>query len=112
METSTEQPKQSIEPSYGYAEAQDKQDYSEMKATAESEDREIIPVHNTPFTAVRSNNRWDVIMGKYRLANELESKEDAIAWALRIDWDKIMTVIGLCLTEQEAVKEAVNKAIE
>lgn len=54
-------------------------------------------VEETPFRVYGSGeNKYVVLMGKYRLTNELE-KEEAIEYAKKMDWDillQVMTIIA------------------
>ena len=42
---------------------------------------EFVEIKGTPFTAVKENENWFVIMGKYKLRETFENKESAIEWS-------------------------------
>ena len=46
-------------------------------------------------------DNWFIVMGKYRLSEPFENKENAIEWSYIIDWNKITTVMTILLKEQE-----------
>ena len=65
---------------------------------------EFEEIEGTPFTAVKEMDNWFIVMGKYRLSEPFESKENAIKWSEIIDWNKITTVMTILLKEQENLK--------
>lgn len=82
----------------GYAETTD-------NSNSNSELIERIQVENTPFTVIRQEEKWYVTLGMYRLTNDLENKEDAIADAQREDWERLMQVMGIMIENYKPNKE-------
>lgn len=62
---------------------------------------EIEQIDGTPFTAVRFHNEWHLCMGKYRLSEALETKEQVIEDSKRADWWRIMAIIKIMITEDK-----------
>lgn len=55
-------------------------------------------VEGTPFTVVKQDDVWYVLMGKYRLdPTPFPTKVDAIKEALTINWDKIVQVAQIMI---------------
>lgn len=63
-------------------------------------------IKNTPFTAVKFEDKWFLTMGKYRLTDGLASKEDVINEAKDASWFRIMQIIQIMIDEDK------NKIIE
>lgn len=72
---------------------------------------ESIPIKTTPFTAVRVDEKWHLVMGKYRLVPDLESLEDCELAAFNTSWDMILNVIAIMIEEYK-VTERNEKEIE
>ena len=53
---------------------------------------EKIEVEGTPFTIVRNEELWYILLGKYRLTEGFENKEEALKEANTINWNKILQV--------------------
>ena len=61
---------------------------------------EFEAVDNTPFTVVKQNDEWFVLMGKYLIDKEgVLDKEEAINKAKEINWDKILKVVSVLIEE-------------
>lgn len=61
---------------------------------------EYIPIEDSPFTAVRKEEEWFLMMGRYRLNNTpfktlKEVKEDA----KDASWHRIMQVVGVMIDQ-------------
>jgi len=54
-------------------------------------------VEGTPFTLYKSENLWYVLLGKYRMSKEFETKEEAKEDAQRNDWERTMQVVGVMI---------------
>lgn len=66
------------------------------KQESNSEDRKVSSyefVENTPFTVVETSKGWGVTLGKDLITEFKKTKEEAIAEAQIIDWNKIVKVI-------------------
>lgn len=66
---------------------------------------EYIPIENTPFTAGRQDNKWYLLMGKYRLTEELNSFEEVKEASEVNDWFRIMQICTIMINENETVKK-------
>ena len=53
---------------------------------------EKIEVENTPFTIVKNEGLWYILLGKYRLTEGYEDKEEVLKEANTINWNKILQV--------------------
>lgn len=63
-----------------------------------SENHELVEIHhidNTPFTVIKTNENWYVTMGKYRLTQAMETREEAEENAQRMDWDRLIQVMTI-----------------
>lgn len=49
-------------------------------------------VEGTPFTVIKKENKYYVMMGKYQLTLEHETQENAVKDAETMTWDRIMQV--------------------
>ena len=77
-----------------------------------SDDRQLVEMHriaNTPFTAVKANDEWFLIMGKYRLSEKLESKEACEEMVKDTSWDMLMRIMHIIVEDYHQQKEAINK---
>lgn len=66
-----------------------------------SENTEMEPVEQTPFHIVRTEADWFVVIGKYRVSDRHDTKEEALKDAKTIDWNKIITVMTVILENKE-----------
>ena len=64
---------------------------------------EKIEVEGTPFTIVKNEELWYILLGKYRLTEGYESKELALDEANTINWNKILQV---CIIIGNTIKES------
>lgn len=70
----------------------------------ESTSNELIEnekIEKTPFSAVRVDNQWFLTMGKYRLTEQLQTKEQVLKDAERSDWDRVLQVIAIMIEEYQ-----------
>lgn len=81
------------------------------KDPTNTETVEKIEIENTPFTAVRIDDKWYIVMGKYRLTNEIATKEEALAAAIDESWWRIMSVIKAMIIEHEEQKGKLKENI-
>lgn len=65
---------------------------------------EKIEIEKTPFTAIRQDDKWFLTMGRYRLTQPLDSKEEALAAGVDESWWRIMQIIKIMITEHENEK--------
>ena len=69
-------------------------------------------VENTPFTVISKEEQHIVMLGKYRISETFESKEEAIKDANSITWNRITQLITVMLRLDEEIKELKNKENE
>lgn len=66
---------------------------------------EQVPINDTPFTAIRMEDKWFLALGKYRLTNQLGSLEECKAEAQDASWIRIMQIMKIVIQEHEAEKQ-------
>lgn len=66
------------------------------------------PIKDTPFSAVKFEDKWFLTLGKYRLTNQLQSKKACEEEAKDASWIRIMQVIKIVIQEHEAEKELIK----
>ena len=69
-------------------------------------------VSGTPFHIVKSQSGYFVAMGRYRISNEIKTLTLARKEANQINWDKLMTVIGVMLDNYQVIREQHEKTKE
>lgn len=66
---------------------------------------ELINIEDTPFTAVRIENKYFLAMGKYRLTELFDTYEAVTAEIHNITWNRLTQVIAIiCMEEIERAK--------
>ncbi len=70
---------------------------AEQKTKQDSKLVERYDVEDTPFTIYKSEDLWYVLLGKYRLSREFNTKEEAEIDANRTDWERTMQVVGIMI---------------
>lgn len=63
---------------------------------------EQIPIENSPFTAVKMEDKWFLTMGKYRLTEPLKSLEECRIEAKDASWLRIMQIMKIMIEEDHA----------
>lgn len=86
-----------LENSQTNAKAQDKQNSGEQLM-------QYHQVESTPFTIIKHEKGHTVMIGKYRLSEDYETAKEAMEDAKRMDWDRIMQVMGVMLEEYKNEK--------
>lgn len=76
----------------------------EKKPQIEFED-----VENTPFTIERNEDKYYVRLGMYQLTDALESEAEALEDAKRVDWERMMQVMGIMIEQYGKGKEVNNE---
>lgn len=96
--------KEASEKSQTFAKETTKQGYSietEEKQIENNEIIEVIEIKNTPFTAIKEENKWFITMGKYRLTNQLKSLEECKKAIKKDPWTIIMQVCLIMIKEDK-----------
>lgn len=68
---------------------------------------EKIEIENTPFTAIKVEDKWFLMMGKYRLTEAL-TKDEVLAASLDESWFRIMQVIKIMIEDHDKEKTTNN----
>lgn len=63
------------------------------------------PIENTPFQAVRYEDEWYLLMGKYRLTEGLETLEDVISEAGNTSWNRLLAIMHIMIKEYNNKEE-------
>lgn len=66
---------------------------------------EQFPLSGTPFTIVKVEDHWFLTIGKYRLTNQLNTREEAEAEVHDTSWIRIMQIMKIVCTEHDAEKK-------
>lgn len=85
------------------------------KEHEEHEENVLIERHNlegTPFTLVRVEKEWSVVIGEYKL-NEIpfKSKKEAEENAKKITWDRIVQVVTIAIEGFSKLKQIQKEEI-
>lgn len=81
----------------GYVNEVDK----EESTSGKNELMEKVEVKDTPFTAIRMDDKWFLTMGKYRLTEPRESLDAVMKDAEDASWWRILQVINIMIQENE-----------
>lgn len=73
---------------------------------------EQVAIEETPFTAVRLDEKWFLTMGKYRLTETLQSLEECKEAAKDASWIRIMQIINIMIKENENEREKTKLHLE
>lgn len=65
---------------------------------------EQFPLSGTPFTIVKVEDHWFLTIGKYRLTNQLNTREEAEAEVHDTSWIRIMQIMRIVCMEYDAEK--------
>lgn len=88
---------------------------TDQELSKESNSNELverIPITDTPFTAIRLDNKWFLTMGKYRISEPVDSFEQIQMEAENTTWDRIMQVILIVINEQKEADSRKSEALE
>lgn len=81
----------------GFADQTHRQHYSEQT--------EAHDIPDSPFTAVRMDKNWCLLMGKYLVKDNLTSLEETIK-ASRMNWETIMSVMAVMIERYYVTAES------
>ncbi|AXH75056.1 MAG: hypothetical protein [Microviridae sp.] len=77
---------------------------TQQQNNSESSSKELvekIQIENTPFHAIRMDDKWFLVMGKYRLSEPVQTLEEVKADAADASWFRIMQLIQIMLEEDK-----------
>ncbi|AXH74113.1 MAG: hypothetical protein [Microviridae sp.] len=86
------------------AEKSESAKYAEPTTKQPSNSSELFeqkPIKDTPFTAVRMDDKWFLTMGKYRLSEPIETLEQCEESANDASWMRILQVINIMIKEDK-----------
>lgn len=63
---------------------------------------ESIPLEDTPFTAIRMDDKWFLTLGKYRLSEPVKTFDEVTENAKDASWMRIMQIMRIMIAEHEA----------
>lgn len=66
---------------------------------------EKIQVPETPFTMVRFEDKWFLTMGKYRLTEPADTKEEIEAQIENTSWNRIIQIILIIIKDHDEEKQ-------
>lgn len=69
-------------------------------------------ISGTPFHIVKGNGGYFVAMGRYRVSDEIKTLTLARKEANEINWNKLMTVVGIMLDNYQVIKDQHEKTKE
>lgn len=69
-------------------------------------------VEDTPFTAVRVQDKWFLTMGKYRLTEQLNTYEECVDASKDASWWRIMQIINIMIKEHDNEKNKPEPTIK
>lgn len=90
--------KQAREPYNGNADQTSKQDWNYKEEL-------LTYVEETPFAIVKQEEGYFVIMGKYRMSEAIQKREEAYKNAKSITWMRILQVIGATIENYKQEKQ-------
>lgn len=90
--------------------SQQQMKYEEIKQTSSNDEKPIYyrQLEETPFTIARTeNDKFVVLLGKYRLTEDIDEEEQAIKEGYAINWNRILQVCHV--VAKESYKELINE---
>lgn len=76
---------------------------TEEQNNKESNSKELIEkrqIPETPFTAIRIEDKWFLTLGKYRLTNPVDSYEAIEADAQNTSWDRLLQIMKIVVMDE------------
>ena len=67
--------------------------------------REQWDVEETPFTIVRNEAEYMVVMGKFRISDTFKTKKEAVEYAKDKSWERILQVMSVMIEAYPNLKE-------
>ena len=74
-------------------------------------DPKIVPIEGTPFATVqKTENEYILVFGQNMITNEIFSSRGAAEKEIeRIDWNKILNIVGIIVTSAFKQEQLMNK---
>lgn len=72
---------------------------SEQNSSESSTLVEVKQIADTPFTAVRNEDKWFLALGKYKLSETVDSEEKVHDMAKDTSWSRLMNIMFIVATD-------------
>lgn len=70
-------------------------------------------IPETPFTAVKLNDQWFLMMGKYRLSQTpFKTLKETLIESENVNWDRVLQVIQIMITANDNQKAKIEEALK
>lgn len=66
---------------------------------------EFKEIDNTPFKAVKQEDKWFGILGQYRITDELASFDEVVDYIVKNKWEVILNMIIIIIEQVKPWKE-------
>lgn len=67
------------------------------------------PILGTPFTLIRDNEKWFMVMGDYRVTETTKTKEEQID---KLDTEKWLLIMHICIISVQKIQQEQARQIE
>lgn len=71
----------------------------------------VTPIEDTPFACLKNDDKYYLVLGKYRLTQDLKSEEECIEASTDASWNRIMQICAIMIAESDEVID-LKKEIE
>lgn len=72
----------------------------------------VTPIEDTPFACLKKDDKYYLVLGKYRLTEDLKSEEECIQASTDASWNRIMQVCAIMIAESDEIidlKKEINE---
>lgn len=86
----------------------------EDKFVKENENEELVkvtPIDETPFGILKAGDKYCLVLGKYRLTENLGSEEAVREEATNTSWERIMQIASIMVSESEEIS-SIRKSLK
>lgn len=80
----------------------------EDKFVKQNENEELVkvtPIEETPFGVLKAGDKYCLVLGKYRLTENLGSEEAVREEATNTSWERIMQICSIMVSESEDIAD-------
>ena len=71
----------------------------------------VTQIEDTPFACLKNDDKYYLVLGKYRLTQELKSEEECKEAATDASWNRIMQICAIMIAESDEIID-IKKEIE
>ena len=64
----------------------------------------VTPIEDTPFGILKAVDKYCLVLGKYRLTENLGSEEAVREEATNTSWERIMQIAAIMVSESDEIK--------